>query len=323
MGYFFRPWALRSGMIWIVLALCLQFGAVNSSTSWPLLDNELQHAIQWDHYSLLVNGERLFLFGGEMHPFRLPVPELWEDILQKIKATGMRMVSIYTHWGFHAPSPDKVDFSTGPHNLTRFLEMARDIGLYVIVRPGPYINGELSAGGMAPWAITGEYGPLRSNGTAFTRAWTPYLDGIAQVTRPFQLTDNGTVIMYQIENEFAKQWKDAKTKSPNPEAIAYMEKLEQNARDNGIVVPLIHNVPNRSGASWSKDYDTVGAGGNVDIYGIDSYVSHTCPSLILPLTRNSSHNAGLAFSRTAATSPPGPSPTTLTNSKKPPQPSRP
>lgn len=258
-----------------------------------------------------------------MHPFRLPVPELWEDILQKIKATGMRMVSIYTHWGFHAPSPDKVDFSTGPHNLARFLEMARDIGLYVIVRPGPYINGELSAGGMALWATTGDYGSLRSNGTAFTEAWTPYLDGVAQVARPYQLTANGTVIMYQIENEFTKQWKDAKNKRPNPEAIAYMEKLEQNARENGIVVPLIHNVPNKSGGSWSKDYDTVGAGGNVDIYGLDSYVSHPLPTLSLPLTGSSSRNAGLASSLTAATSPPGPSPTTLTSFKRRPQLNRP
>ncbi|KAK3297117.1 glycoside hydrolase superfamily [Chaetomium fimeti] len=206
-----------------------------------------------------------------MHPFRLPVPELWEDILQKIKATGMRMVSIYTHWGFHAPTPENVDFSTGPRNITRFLEMAKDIGLYVTVRPGPYINGELSAGGMALWATTGEYGTPRLNGTAFTEAWTPYQDCISQLTRPFQLTEDGTVLMYQIENEYAKQWRDVEARVPNLEVISYMEKLKENARANGIVVPLIHNVPNRSGPSWSKDYDTVGAGGNVDIYGLDSY----------------------------------------------------
>jgi beta-galactosidase len=208
-----------------------------------------------------------------MHPFRLPVPELWEDILQKIKASGMRMVSIYTHWGIHAPTSDTVDFSTGPRNITRFLELAKNIGLYVTVRPGPHINGELSGGGMALWATTNEYGALRLNGTAYTEAWTPYQDGISQLTRPYQLTEGGTVLMYQIENEYAKQWRDEKARIPNLEAVSYMEKLEQNARTNGIVVPLIHNVPNRSGPSWSKDYDTVGAGGNVDIYGLDSYVS--------------------------------------------------
>ncbi|KAH6641286.1 glycoside hydrolase superfamily [Chaetomium tenue] len=262
----------------LFLSLLFQCGlSANASSLWPILDNGLQKEIQWDHHSIIINGERLFLFGGEMHPFRLPVPELWEDILQKIKASGMRMVSIYTHWGFHAPTPDTVDFSTGPRNITRFLQMAKDIGLYVTVRPGPHINGELNGGGMALWATTDEYGALRLNGTAYTEAWTPYQDGISQLTRPYQLTEDGTVLMYQIENEYAKQWRDEKARVPNLEAVSYMEKLKENARTNGIVVPLIHNVPNRSGPSWSKDYDTVGAGGNVDIYGLDSYFQYASP----------------------------------------------
>jgi beta-galactosidase len=291
-----------------------------------VLDNGLQDAIQWDHYSIIINGERHFLFGGEMHPFRLPVPELWEDILQKIKATGMRMVSIYTHWGFHAATPEKVDFSTGAHNIPRFLQMAKDVGLYVIVRPGPYINGELNGGGFALWATTGAYGTLRSNGTAYTEAWTSYQDGISQVTRPFQLTENGTVIMYQIENEYGSQWRNEKAKIPNLEAVSYMEKLEDNARKNGIVVPLIHNMPNLNGGAWSKDYDTVGAGGNVDIYGLDSYVSTSdlllvhAPELTQP---SFSPNAGPASSKSAAPSPPGASRTTSTTSSASPLGSRP
>jgi beta-galactosidase len=279
MGFFSGPCRMSARLfcsIFLSLLPQLSFSA-DASSSWPLPDNGLQQAIQWDHHSIIINGERLFLFGGEMHPFRLPVPELWEDVLQKVKAMGMRMVSIYTHWGFHAPTPDKVDFSGGAHNITRFLEMARDVGLYVLVRPGPYINGELSAGGMALWTTTGEYSPLRLNGTAYTEAWTPYMDGIAQVTRPFQVTEGGTVLMYQIENEYGDQWRDSKAKIPNEPAISYMEKLKANARHNGIVVPLIHNSPSMNARLWSKDYDTVGAGGNVDIYGLDNYVSARRP----------------------------------------------
>ncbi|KAK0727558.1 glycoside hydrolase superfamily [Lasiosphaeria miniovina] len=241
-----------------ILLPVLQF-VLGSQDSWPILGNGLQQTIQWDHYSLIINGERIFLFGGEMHPFRVPVPEVWEDVLQNIKATGMRMVSIYTHWGFHAPTPGKVDFDTGAHNLTRFLEIARDVGLY------------LNAGGMALWATTGAYGDVRSNETAYTEAWTPYQDGMARLVKPFQITENGTVIMYQIENEYANQWRDVGAKTPNPEAVSYMEKLEENARRNGIVVPMIHNTPGQGGRSWSRDYDTVRARGDVDIYGLDSY----------------------------------------------------
>lgn len=52
---------------------------------WPLHSNNLSEAVQWDHYSLIVNGERLFMWSGEIHYWRLPVPELWEDVLQKVK----------------------------------------------------------------------------------------------------------------------------------------------------------------------------------------------------------------------------------------------
>lgn len=65
---------------------------------WPLHDNGLNEAVQWDHYSLIVNGERLFMWSGEIHYWRLPVPELWIDVLEKVK------VSIYYYqrlcWGF-------------------------------------------------------------------------------------------------------------------------------------------------------------------------------------------------------------------------------
>nr|CAD37064.1 related to beta-galactosidase [Neurospora crassa] len=256
-------------------------GASDTPSAWPIQGNDLQDQIQWDHYSIIINGERLFLFGGEMHPFRLPVPELWQDVLEKVKAMGMRMISIYTHWGFHAPTPDQTDFSTGAHNLTRFFEMAKEVGLYVLVRPGPYINGELNAGGLALWSTTGSYGELRSNGSAFTEAWTPYQTGIAKLVKPFQLTDGGTVIMYQLENEYGEQWKNVDAKIPNPKAVSYMEKLKENAIENGIVVPSVHNAPNANGRPWSRDYDTVGAGGDVDIYGLDSYlVSPNQPSFM-------------------------------------------
>ncbi|KAK3501824.1 glycoside hydrolase superfamily [Neurospora crassa] len=282
----------------LLLSSGLQYvlGASGTPSDWPVQGNDLQDQIQWDHYSIIIDGERLFLFGGEMHPFRLPVPELWQDILEKVKAMGMRMISIYTHWGFHAPTPDQTDFSTGAHNLTRFFEMAKEVGLYVLARPGPYINGELNAGGLALWSTTGAYGELRSNGSAFTKAWTPYQTGMAKLVKPFQLTDGGTVIMYQLENEYGEQWKNVDAKIPNPKAVSYMEKLKENAIENGIVVPSVHNAPNANGRPWSKDYDTVGAGGDVDIYGLDSYpqcwscVTEECGNNILPFAVSNYHD---------------------------------
>jgi beta-galactosidase len=268
-----------------VLLLCRVTLATNIEDSkWPVRSTNVTETVQWDHYSYIVNGQRLFLFGGEMHPFRLPVPEVWKDILEKMKAMGMNTVSYYSHWGVHESIPGSVDTATGARNIALLLEDARDIGIFVTPRPGPYINGELNAGGLPLWMTTGEYGTLRSNGSTYTAAWEPYQSVMARLVAPFQVYRNGTVISYQIENELPNQWLDTSPKTPDPNHIAYMEELEQNARVGGIGVPFTHNSPNNDW-SWSVDWDTVGAGGDVDIHGFDSYVSSSQPRNITSTQR--------------------------------------
>jgi hypothetical protein len=118
------------------------------------------HTITYDSYSLSVDGQRLFLYSGEIHPFRLPSPSLWLDVLQKIKAAGFNGISVYFDWGYHSASPGNYDF-TGIRDLDLFLNLANQIGLYVIARPGPYINAEVDGGGFPAW-ITRLPGNLRS-----------------------------------------------------------------------------------------------------------------------------------------------------------------
>ncbi|KAL3483498.1 glycoside hydrolase superfamily [Aspergillus germanicus] len=262
------------------LTYALYFSSLPSSlatnSKWPIRDTGLgDKTVQWDHYSLIYNGERLFSFGGEFHPFRIPVPEIWVDIMEKIKASGMNTMSFYNHWGFHMPTsdPDSLDFESGAHDLGRLYEIAKELGLFVHARPGPYINAELNAGGMPLWITTGEYGALRDNNTAWEAKWKPYMDRVAEITAPYQVTQNGTVILFQIENEFPQQWADVEDKTPNPVPIAYMEELFEQMQAKGIDVPLTHNMPGQRYKSWSVDYDTVGAGGNVHIYGLDNYPS--------------------------------------------------
>ena len=246
----------------------------------PVSAAGLESGIQWDHYSLMIDGKRLLSFGGEMHPWRIPVPELWEDILEKVKASGMNTMSFYTHWGFHAPTADSLDFTSGAHNLTPLFEQAKAVGVYLHMRPGPYINAETSAGGVPLWITTGAYGSLRNTDETYTAAWTPYYRAIAEAAAPYQVTRNGTLVLFQVENEFPNQWINATAKTPDEVPIGYMKLLEANARESGIDIALTHNMPSTTGKSWSKDYDTVGAGGDVDIYGLDSYVSPIYKRLI-------------------------------------------
>ncbi|KAK5130090.1 hypothetical protein LTR08_002478 [Meristemomyces frigidus] len=244
-----------------------------TAQQWPLHDDGLNDVVQWDHYSLIVNNERLFFWSGEFHYWRIPVPELWIDIMQKIKAAGFNAFSIYNHWGWHSAAPGKLDFETGAHNFTRIFDIAKDLGLYVLVRPGPYINAETTAGGFPGWLLTGDYGTLRNNDTRYTEAWTPYWEAMSRMVAEHSVTNGGNVILYQIENEYGEQWTNISARTPNETAIAYMELLESSARSNGIDIPLMNNNPNLGSKSWSLDYDINNVGGDTDIYGLDNYPS--------------------------------------------------
>ncbi|KAG9233709.1 putative beta-galactosidase [Amylocarpus encephaloides] len=238
---------------------------------WPLHDNGFNKVVQWDHYSYIIKGQRLFVWSGEMHYWRIPVPELWIDVLQKVKAAGFNTVSFYSHWGYHSASEDALDFESGSHDFTKLFDIAKEVGLYVLFRPGPYVNAETSAGGFPGWVTTGGYGTLRNNDSRYTDAWTPFFSTISQIVSEYQITTGGHVFLYQLENEYGNQWRNPIARTPNYPAIDYMERLQSSARENGIDVPLIHNNPNFNTKSWSKDYSN--EGGNVDNYALDHYPS--------------------------------------------------
>jgi len=85
------------GLSWLSALSSLATTGVNAQnntpSAWPLHDNGLNKVVQWDHYSFKVNGKRLFVFSGEIHYWRIPVYEVWEDLLEKIKAAGKLICS--------------------------------------------------------------------------------------------------------------------------------------------------------------------------------------------------------------------------------------
>jgi beta-galactosidase GanA len=124
------------------------------------------------------------------------------------------------------------------------MDLAKDLGLYMIVRPGPYVNAEANGGGFPLWVTTGEYGALRDNDTRYTDAWLPYMNKVSQIIAPHLITNGGNVILFQIENEYGDQWTNVTAKTPDVAAGEYMALLEQTVRANGINVPLTANAPN-------------------------------------------------------------------------------
>ncbi|KAG8906903.1 hypothetical protein FRB99_005786 [Tulasnella sp. 403] len=225
----------------------------------------IESAVSWDGRTLFVHGQRIFLWSGEFHPWRLPVVKLWRDILQKIKAAGMNAVSIYVHWGLSHPSPGQLDFG-GYRSLDTFLDMAMEEGLWVVLRPGPYINAEtsgarISTGGIPHWVTSQSPFHLRTNNSFYLSAWSPYIAHINAVVRKYQVTTRGggPIIAVQMENEYVDR-----DDVGYPGKREMMIQLKEAMKSGGIVVPLTINDA-YMGANYVRGD---GAG---DIYGFDSY----------------------------------------------------
>ncbi|MDF3297376.1 glycoside hydrolase family 35 protein [Streptomyces tropicalis] len=218
------------------------------------------HTVGFDRYSLLVDGSRLVLWSGEMHPFRLPSPSLWRDVLQKMRAHGYNAVSIHVAWNHHSPAPGQYDFG-GVRDLGLFLRTAAECGLYVVVRPGPYIGADVDGGGLPGW-LTATAGTARTADPAYLRhadEWLTEVDAV--VSRHLFTRGTGTVLLYQIENAY-----DAH--AGEPAGRAYLSHLYRKVRRDGIDIPLFHNDGGRDGAWVPGSFDTGGERGRW-LYGFD------------------------------------------------------
>ena len=223
--------------------------------------------IAFDRHSLIIDGRHVIIWSGEFHPFRLPSPDLWRDVLQKMKASGFNTVSIYFDWGYHSPKPGVYDFH-GVRDMDRVLDMAAEEGLYVIARAGPYVNAELSRGGFPGWLVN-QRATARTDDPEYLAAADAWLTAIDPIIARHQLGGGkGSVILYQIENELART---------TLAHARYIRHLVEKARADGITVPLFHNDQGRNGY-WvppgSHVQGTIEA--PVDLYAFDSYPGGSC-----------------------------------------------
>lgn len=126
-------------MQFLHLALIALFFSTAKSLGIPFDSYSLARAVTWDSYSLFIHGQRTFILSAEVHPWRMPNPELWADILQKVRANGFNTVSFYTNWALHYPTPgtnnSKGDWQTGTHrDVQRFIDEVKTAGLWLIAR---------------------------------------------------------------------------------------------------------------------------------------------------------------------------------------------
>lgn len=154
----------------------------------------------------LLDGKPFRILSGALHYFRV-VPEYWRDRLEKMRAFGLNTVETYVPWNLHEPRPGEFHFE-GMLDIVKFIEMANDVGLKVIVRPGPYICSEWDFGGLPSWLLKDPAMQVRCAYPPYLAAVDRYFDVLLPLLTPLQSTRSGPIIAMQVENEYGTYGND-------------------------------------------------------------------------------------------------------------------
>ncbi|XP_036717909.1 beta-galactosidase-1-like protein 2 isoform X3 [Balaenoptera musculus] len=230
----------RPGRMLGLLLLAILSFLVLRRVNWPRLTPLwLRHrrlGLQAKGQNFMLEDSAFWIFGGSVHYFRVP-REYWRDRLLKMKACGLNTLTTYVPWNLHEPARGRFDFS-GNLDLEAFVLLAAEVGLWVILRPGPYICSEMDLGGLPSWLLQDPDMRLRTTYKGFTEAVDLYFDHLMARVVPLQYKHGGPIIAVQVENEYGSYNKDP----------AYMPYVKKALEDRGIV-ELLLTSDNKDGLS--------------------------------------------------------------------------
>lgn len=148
----------------------------------------------------LLNGEPFVVKAAEIHYPRIPQP-YWEHRIKMCKALGMNTVCIYVFWNIHEQREGQFDF-TGNNDVAAFCRLAQKNGMYVIVRPGPYVCAEWEMGGLPWWLLKKKDIRLREQDPYFMERVKIFEQKVGEQLAPLTIQNGGPIIMVQVENEY-------------------------------------------------------------------------------------------------------------------------
>lgn len=206
------------------------------------MSNDLKNIIDYDKNGFIINGKHEFLIGGEFHYFRVPAA-MWEDRLQKMKATGANLISVYIAWNMHEPEEGKQIWD-GDYDLDRFLTLCEKYGFYVLIKPGPYICAELDFGGHPDWLIkkvANKEFRIRMLDEKYLELCKYWYKSVAEQINSHLITNGGTIIAAQVENEYDHLMEYGEEPISVEDAVKYFMFLKDAMEEYGINIPKFAN----------------------------------------------------------------------------------
>jgi len=181
-----------------------------------------KHTLQVSGQQFLLDGKPFQIISGSMHYTRIPRAD-WRDRFRKARAMGLNTITTYVFWNVHEPQPGVFDFS-GQNDLAEYIREAQQEGLYVILRPGPYVCAEWELGGYPSWLLKDPSLQLRGQNPNYKAAVEAWLGRLGKVVQPLLLQNGGPIIAVQVENEYGSFGDDH----------AYMRWMEATLKKSGM-----------------------------------------------------------------------------------------
>jgi len=187
---------------------------------------KVKHTFKFSATEFLLDDEPFQIISGEMHPARI-TKDCWRQRIQMAKAMGCNTISAYVFWNYHEEEEGIFDFSSENRNISEFIETVQEEDMWLILRPGPYVCAEWELGGIPPYLLRIPDIKLRSMDTRYMAAAERYIKRLAEEIKPWLITNDGPILMIQIENEYGSFGNDRH----------YLTRLKEIWISNGIDVP--------------------------------------------------------------------------------------
>jgi beta-galactosidase len=192
-----------------------------------LVKAQLKHSFALSKQAFLLDGKPYQIISGEMHPARIP-KEYWKHRIQMAKAMGCNTIAAYVFWNYQEEEEGKFDFTSENRDIAAFIKLAQEEGMWVLLRPGPYVCAEWEFGGLPPYLLRIPDIKVRCLDPRYMAAVERYVKALSDQVKPLQVTNGGPILMVQIENEYGSFGNDKQ----------YMSTLKELWEQNGITVPF-------------------------------------------------------------------------------------
>lgn len=193
--------------LWVVAAAAMAAQKVIGLPSDPLVPQLAPFS--YNRTQFLLHGEPFRIIGGQMDPQRIP-HQFWRDRLSKARAMGLNTIFTYPFWNELEPTQGDWHSHEPKNNIAKFFRTAQEEGLYVVLRPGPYICGERDWGGFPSWLSQVPGLVVRANNGPFLEHTKQYMTNLAEKAglADLQITRGGPILMVQVENEYGSYGED-------------------------------------------------------------------------------------------------------------------